>query len=83
MTEVVLPEEAWQDVEPGAEALLDAWLVKEGDRVEAGQLLAKAVLVKATIEVTAPIAGVVERILVRAEETFKRGQALVRLRGSG
>ena len=83
MTDVALPMEAWQDVEPGTEALLDEWLVQEGERVAAGQVLAKVVLVKATLDVAAPAAGIVDRILVAADATFKPGQALARLRGEG
>jgi len=81
--DVAVPADVWQDVEPGTEALVEAWLVKEGDRVKAGQVLAKVVIIKANVELTAPAAGVVDRILVAAEETFKAGQPLVRLRPTG
>lgn len=74
--EVVLQDEAWTDVEPGTEALVDKWRVKAGDRVSAGQVLADVVLVKTSFEVVAPAAGVVERILVDAESTFRPGQPL-------
>jgi len=57
MIDITLPEAAWQDVEPGTEALVDQWLVREGDRVQAGQVLAKVVLVKTTLEITAPVDG--------------------------
>ncbi len=80
MIEVALPVEAWQDVEPDTQALLDEWLVERGDRVTAGQVLAKVVLVKANLELAAPADGIVEQILVPVEETFKRGQPLVLLR---
>jgi len=80
MIEVALPVEAWQDVEPDTQALLDEWLVERGDRVTAGQVLAKVVLVKANLELAAPADGIVEHILVPVEETFKRGQPLVLLR---
>ena len=74
--EVTLPPEAWTDVEPGTEALVDKWHVKVGDRVGAGQLLASVVLVKTSFEIVAPAAGVVERILVEAEGTFGPGKPL-------
>ena len=80
MTDVVLPDSLWEGVDPGTEALMDEWLVREGDRVVAGQLLAKVVLVKANLEVTAPADGLVERILVPAEQTFAKGVALATLR---
>jgi pyruvate/2-oxoglutarate dehydrogenase complex dihydrolipoamide acyltransferase (E2) component len=80
MTDVVLPDEVWEGVEPGTEALVDQWLVREGERVNAGQTLAKVVLVKANLEVTAPSDGVLERILVPAEGTFPKGRPIATLR---
>jgi pyruvate/2-oxoglutarate dehydrogenase complex dihydrolipoamide acyltransferase (E2) component len=80
VTDVVLPADAWEGVEAGTEALLDKWLVREGERVAAGQVVASVVVVKTTFEVTAPAAGVVERILVQAEETFARGKPLASIR---
>jgi pyruvate/2-oxoglutarate dehydrogenase complex dihydrolipoamide acyltransferase (E2) component len=80
VTDVVLPDTMWEGAEAGTEALVDEWLVREGDRVRAGQALAKVVLVKTNLEVTAPADGVVERILVPAEQTFAKGRALATLR---
>jgi len=80
MTDVLLPDEVWEGVEPGTEALVDQWLVREGERVNAGQTLAKVVLVKANLEVTAPSDGVLERILVPAEGTFPKGRPIATLR---
>lgn len=80
MTEVTLADSYWQDVEPGTEALVDQWLVREGDRVSAGQPVAKVMLVKTALEVTAPASGIIERILVPAEQTFARGRPLATLR---
>jgi len=77
--EVSLPAAAWQDVEAGVEALLDQWQVAEGDSVHAGQPLAKVVLVKANIDVLAPLGGRIDKIVVRAGETFARGQPLALL----
>ena len=82
MTDVVLPSEAWKDVEPGTEALVDEWLVHEGDRVNAGQTIAVVVLVKTSFDVVAPADAVVEQILVPKEATFKLGQPLVRLKAA-
>jgi pyruvate/2-oxoglutarate dehydrogenase complex dihydrolipoamide acyltransferase (E2) component len=78
--EVVVAEEFWHEVEPGTEALVDNWLVAEGDTVAQDQPLANVVLVKANHEVTAPAAGVVERILVPAQGTFAQGQPLAIMR---
>jgi len=80
VTDVGLPDSVWEGVDPGTEALVDEWLVREGDRVAAGQVLAKVVLVKTNLEVTAPTEGVVETILVPAEQTFAKGRPLATLR---
>jgi len=79
MRDVVLPAEAWRDVEPGTEALLDKWLVREGDFVKAGQVIGAVVVVKARLDVEAPLDGRVDKLLVPADGTFKPGQVLVRL----
>jgi pyruvate/2-oxoglutarate dehydrogenase complex dihydrolipoamide acyltransferase (E2) component len=80
VVDITLPDEAWADVEEGTEALLDEWLVAVGDRVEQGQVIANVVLVKATHEITAPAAGIVESIEVAAEKNFQRGQVLARIK---
>ncbi len=72
----MLPAAAWAGVDPGTEALVDKWHVAEGERVSAGQLLVSVVLVKTSHEVSAPAAGVLEKILVEAESTFGPDQAL-------
>lgn len=80
MTNVTLPESAWEGVDAGVEALLDAWLVGAGDAVRAGQPLAKVVLVKANLVVEAPAAGQVDALLVETGGTFARGQPIARLK---
>jgi pyruvate/2-oxoglutarate dehydrogenase complex dihydrolipoamide acyltransferase (E2) component len=79
-TAIVLDEKAWKGIEPGTEAIIEKWLVGEGDRVDAGQVVANAMLIKASLEVLAPAPGVIERILVSEEQTFARGQPLAVLR---
>ena len=79
MTDITLADEAWAEVEEGTEALLDEWLVAAGERVEAGQIIAHVVLVKATHEITAPAAGVIESLAVAATQNFPRGTVLARL----
>lgn len=75
-TEIVLGAEAWKDVDEGVEALVDKWLVAQGDTVRAGQPLANVVVVKANQEIVAPADGRIARILVPAGETFARGRAI-------
>lgn len=80
MIDIVLADEAWKDVDAGTEALVDAWLVQEGESVVKGQALANVVLVKTNHEIAAPADGVLEKILVPAEESFPRGAVLGILR---
>jgi pyruvate/2-oxoglutarate dehydrogenase complex dihydrolipoamide acyltransferase (E2) component len=82
MVNITMPDEAWADVEEGTEALLDEWLVAANDPVEAGQIIAHVVLVKATHEVTAPAAGVIESLDVAATQNFPRGAILARLKAT-
>jgi biotin carboxyl carrier protein len=79
MVDVKLDTLRWESLERGDEALLEAWLVEEGERVDAGQLLGRASLFNEQIEVSAPEAGVVEQIAVSAGEHFAPGYILVRL----
>lgn len=80
MTDVTLDAQAWQDIDPATEALVDKWLVAEGDVVRAGQTLAQVVLVKASLELVALAAGRIEKILVPAGQTFARGKPVAVLR---
>lgn len=80
MTDVTLDAQAWQDIDPATEALVDKWLVAEGDVVRSGQTLAQMVLVKASLELVAPAAGRIEKILVPAGQTFARGKPVAVLR---
>jgi pyruvate/2-oxoglutarate dehydrogenase complex dihydrolipoamide acyltransferase (E2) component len=75
-----LPDSAWEDVEPGTEALLEQWLVKPGEAVGAGQPVAMVVMVKTGIEVCAPAAGVLDHILIEADGTIAQGKPLGALR---
>ncbi len=80
MIDITLPGDAWKDVEPGVEALLDKWLVGEGETVRAGQVLANVVLVKSNQDVVAPAAGRIEKILVPANDTFAKGKPIALLK---
>lgn len=82
MTEITLGAEAWKDIDPATEALLDKWLVAQGDTVRAGQPLANVVLVKANQEIVAPVAGRMGQILVKAGESFAQGKPIAVLQGA-
>jgi pyruvate/2-oxoglutarate dehydrogenase complex dihydrolipoamide acyltransferase (E2) component len=63
-TEVILPK--WGlTMEEGT---LVSWLKREGDRVEAGEVIAQIETEKITNELEAPVSGVISKILV-AEDT--------------
>jgi len=78
--EITLGSDAWKDVEPGVEALVDKWLVSAGDTVRAGQLLANVVIVKTNQDIVAPADGRIEKILVPANETFAQGKPIALLK---
>ena len=82
MIEITLAVDAWKDIDPGTEALVDKWLVGEGDTVHAGQAIANVVIVKTNQEIVAPADGRIEKILVRSEETFARGRPIALLKES-
>lgn len=79
MTNVLMADNVWADVEEGTEALLQEWQVKQGDTVAAGQVLVLAELVKTTHEIVAPVAGRVAAILVQESETFGRCKVLAQI----
>ena len=79
MVGVRIPAEAWEGVEEATEALLEQWLVREGDVVAAGQPMATAILVKTNYEIVAPAAGRIAKILVAVQGTFGRDQDLALL----
>lgn len=83
MIEIGLPESAWEGVDAGVQALLDRWLVAPGDAVQEGQPVATVVLVKASIEVVAPAAGLMRELHVAAGETFARGHPIASLQEAG
>lgn len=79
MIALILPDELWADADADTEALLEQWLVAEGETVRAGQVVATAVVVKTNVELIAPADGVLAAILVPAGDTFARGVAVGRL----
>jgi len=79
MTDIILDDAVWADVDEGTEALLQEWQVKEGDSVEAGQVLGVAELVKTSHEILTPSAGRIVRLNVAEQDTFARGTVLAQL----
>ncbi|WP_129648179.1 dihydrolipoamide acetyltransferase family protein [Peristeroidobacter agariperforans] len=66
-----------------AEAEIAEWRVKVGDRVEEDQPLVDMMTDKATVELTSPVAGVVQSIAGRAGEKAAVGSVLVVLETAG
>ncbi len=54
------------------------WLVKPGETVKPGQTLLEALTDKATMEVPAPFAGVIQELLVEPGAKIKIGQPILR-----
>jgi pyruvate dehydrogenase E2 component (dihydrolipoamide acetyltransferase) len=79
MMNITLPDAVWEGVEPSVEALVDRWLVQEGDTVRQGQPLVTVVLVKASQDIGAPMDGRIAHILVTAGHTLHRGQPIATL----
>ena len=82
MIEITLAADAWKDIDPETEALVDKWLVGEGDPVRAGQPIVNVVIVKTNQEIVAPVDGRIEKILVKSEETFAKGKPIALLKES-
>lgn len=80
MTEITLSADAWKDIDPRVEALVDKWLVAEGDTVRIGQPLANVVIVKTNQDILAPANGRIEKILLQAGETFAQGKPIALLK---
>lgn len=55
------------------------WLVKPGDRIEAGDLLVEIEADKAAFEMSAPVSGIVSEIVVQADSTCRVGDVLARV----
>jgi pyruvate/2-oxoglutarate dehydrogenase complex dihydrolipoamide acyltransferase (E2) component len=76
VTEVLFPPLSKE--EPDSQGVLATWFVRDGDRVEADQLLAEVQVDKVAADVPAPVAGVVH-LLVQEEEAVRQGTAIARI----
>ncbi|WP_105318311.1 2-oxoglutarate dehydrogenase complex dihydrolipoyllysine-residue succinyltransferase [Thermus tenuipuniceus] len=65
------------------EVEIGAWLKKEGEGFAQDEPLVELITDKATLELPAPFAGTLERILKRTGETAKVGEAIALLKASG
>jgi pyruvate/2-oxoglutarate dehydrogenase complex dihydrolipoamide acyltransferase (E2) component len=76
VSDVVFP--ALSTEKPDAEGVVSTWFVTDGDTVAADQLLAEVQVDKVSVEVPAPVAGVV-RLLVAEEATVTQGVPIARI----
>jgi pyruvate dehydrogenase E2 component (dihydrolipoamide acetyltransferase) len=58
------------------EATISRWLKREGERVEAGEIILEAESEKTTVEIEAPVSGVLARILAKPDEVIPVGNVL-------
>lgn len=73
MTEVLFP--SLSKDRPTAEGVVSTWFVTEGQAVSQGQLLAEVQVDKVSVEVPAPVGGVVH-LLVVEDEAVNQGSAI-------
>ena len=59
--------------ETAADVVIQEWLVRVGDSVEAGQPLVSVETDKVTTEVPAPVAGVIGEIFVQPDDEVRTG----------
>ncbi len=71
LVEVVVTQADWPAEGKEADGLIKDWEVQVGDTVQEGDLLAEAVIVKTTLEVVAPVSGVVKEVVVGKGKLFK------------
>jgi pyruvate/2-oxoglutarate dehydrogenase complex dihydrolipoamide acyltransferase (E2) component len=75
MMDIVVP-----DLGEVGEVKLVRWLVAAGEEVEAGEAVAEVEAEKAVFVVEAPVAGVLDRIIVGPGGATRPGEAIARLR---
>lgn len=64
--------------DPDAEGVVATWFVQSGETVKAGQVIAEVMVDKVSVDVEAPVDGVVT-CLVEEEGTAKQGQEIARI----
>ncbi len=77
--DVVLDPLLWESLEAGDGARVECWLASEGDRVHAGQPIARVRLLHQSLDVVAPHDGVLEAIFVPTGDRFARGAVLAQV----
>ena len=73
MTEVRFPSLSKE--RPTAEGVVSTWFVSQGQRVSEGQLLSEVQVDKVSVEVPAPVGGVIH-LLVAEDEAVNQGSPI-------
>ncbi len=68
------------ELEGATEITLGSWLKRPGDPVEEGEPVAEALTDKVNAEIEAPIAGVIEELLVEEGAEVRSGQPIAKIR---
>ncbi len=74
-TDVKIAEDLW---DTDSEAVITAWFVKDGGKVEKGALLAEVMTEKIQHEIKSPAEGAVS-ILKKTDEIVKKGDVIARI----
>ena len=64
--------------DPDAEGVVATWFAHTGETVKAGQVIAEVMVDKVSVDIEAPIDGVIT-CLVEEEGTAKQGQVIARI----
>ena len=72
MAEVIVPRDLWEEDMQG---VLLTWLFDEGDRVDAGDMLAEVMVDKAQFEIPAPCGGTL-RIVKAVDDPVDKGDVI-------
>ncbi len=75
MADVVIPSDLW---EGDTQAVITAWLARDGAEVRAGDLLAEIMVEKVQFEMRAPQAGRLT-VLRAADDIVSKGDAIARV----
>lgn len=75
MTDIVIPADLWAE---DREAVITAWLARDGAEVRKDDLLAEIMVEKVQHEIRAPAAGRLT-VLRQADDVVRKGDAIGRL----
>lgn len=77
-TQVLVPEDVGADDEEIDEIALSTWFFDDGDQVKEGAVICQLMVAKASIDVVAPVAGVLRHV-AKAEAVVQVGDLIARI----